>query len=486
MVCKLNINEIKQMAKQSDKIESVNDLLALNKANDPFYIQENAKKKADWFRYVWENEGKPIIHPRGLHYQILGKNYEIEIQGENKKIKKIIYQNTEQCWNYLEKGAKYARLLGLVPYENIKDEQNPKPENVPQFYNHNEFEIKNVSITDDFIDFELPSLLYDNIDNLIEKRISDIVEDLFIDVNYYSDSEQPNYFEIWAEKKGVIPLEIAEEFKATIRPAGSGEFSLDMCYHAVKKAKESNKDLHIFLLSDFDPKGMDMPKSVARKVEFIARNLKINAFVHHVCLTKEQCIKYALPTVPAKQPKGDNIGYITHTEIFKKYAGQDPTEVNSFLAREPEEYRREIREAIEPYYDKELARRFETEKERLIKSIYERVLEKFNEIKEDLLKSREKLVGKLEEFNSKIQPIIKKEKENLGLNKLIENYSEFFNFDISELIKEEKFEIPKGKVHIPEDALLDTRRTYLEQIAKYKEFDIRENKNLNNRNEEIS
>lgn len=490
---KINIQKIKQMVKETEGITSVDDLLALNKANDPFYIQDNNRKKAEWFRDVWEKEGqkvkyeqwialgkpqddkskqKYLIHPRGLHYQILGGGYQIEISGEIKE-----YLNTEQCWNYLQKGAKYARLLELVPYESILDEQNPDPKNVPYYWNHEEFEIKDVSIFDDISELQLHSLYFDNVDDFIEDRISDILDDLF-SVTYYPLSEQPNYLEIWAEKKGVIPVDVAQEFNASIRPAGSGEFSVDMCFRGVKKAKDEKKDLHIFMLVDFDPKGRDMPKSVSRKVEYIARNLEVNAFVHFVALTKEQCIKYALPTVPAKNPRGNSSGtkgYRTHTEMFKKFAGQDPTELNSFLAREPIAYRDTIREAISPYYDEELEDKFKEEIDRLKENVRNKLEDKFDSGKAELEEIRKELREKYDEINTLLNPIIEKKEQELGLDDLTERYADMVDFNVKELIEDEEFDMPEAEVEDCNNALLDTRRSYLEQIRKYKEFDIREN-----------
>lgn len=473
----MNIDEIKDLVKQSNEFKSVDDILALCKANDPFYIQANSKEKAEWFKDIWEKE-KAIsnwedgrIHPRGLHYQILGRDYYIKING-----KKIKYANTEQCWHYLEKGAKYSRLLGLVPYESIKDEKNPKPENVPAFYIHEGFEVKDVYVTDDFYKIRLPYLMFDNLDDLIAERVEDIIEELFEGVIYHSLTEQPNYFEIWAEKKGVIPKDVAREFSATVRPSGSGEFSIGMCFHAVKRAKDSGKNLHIFILSDFDPKGMDMPKSVGRKVEFIAKELSINAFVHHVALTKEQCVRYSLPTVPAKNPKGENKGYIKHAKIFKEFAGQDPTEINSFLSREHIAYRNVIREAIEPYFDRDLDNKFKEEISKLKESIAVKLNKKFGELRENLIEMREEIKERIERFNSEIQPLVERRVKKLKLDLFVEEYCEILNFDVSEVLNDEVFRFPKVKVDTPKNALLDTRRSYLEQIAKYKEFDMRNNK----------
>lgn len=345
---------------------------------------------------------------------------------------------------------------------------------------------KNVNIDDDIygLKFE-PSLGYDNTNDFIENYIEETLNGLFESVNYYSETEQPNYFEIWAEKGGVIPENIANEFNATIRPAGGGEFSVDMCYKAVEKAKRSEKNLHVFILTDFDPKGRDMPKSGARKIEKIASDFGVIAYVHHVGLTKEQCVKFSLPTVPAKKPKRDSSGakgYVTHTELFKKYAGQEPTELNAFQAREPEEYEKTIREAISPYYDDTLDDKLKEELSRLKTDIRNKLKSEFTNKKSELDDAREDLKEVITEYKKRTKKI----KRKLKIAELIEKHSEAYKIDIFELIKDDKFNIPEAEIEIPKNALLDTTRNYFEQIKKYKEFDIRGAVTTNNKNEHLN
>lgn len=463
---KIDINVIKHLAKS--KGVPVDSFLALSKPNDPFYIQANSVEKAEWIARIWEIEGSPEIHPRGFHYRILGLGYRFMINNEEKE-----YQNTDQCWNYLLTGFKYARFLGLIPYEKVLDEKNPKPENFPSFLSHEIFEPKNVIIDDDIYGLKYePSLGFANAHDFIENYIEETLDGLFVGVNYSSETEQPNYFEIWAEKGGVIPKNIAHEFNATIRPAGGGEFSVDMCYKAVKKAIQTGKNLHIFILTDFDPKGRDMPKSAARKIEKIASDFGVIAYVHHVALTKDQCVKFSLPTVPAKKPKRESSGakgYVTHTELFKKYAGQEPTELNAFQAREPEEYERTIRDAISPYYDDTLDDKLNEELSRLKTDIRNKLKSEFANKKTELDDIREDLKKVITEYNKRTEKIKKK----LKISELIEKHSEAYKIDVFELIKDEKFNIPEVTIEIPKNALLDTTRNYLEQIKKYKAFDIR-------------
>ena len=74
---KMDIKRIKALAKKMNT--RVDNLLALSKTNDPFYIQRNSKEKAEKITEIWKKEGSPTIHPRGLHYRILGEGYHIKI-----------------------------------------------------------------------------------------------------------------------------------------------------------------------------------------------------------------------------------------------------------------------------------------------------------------------------------------------------------------------------------------------------------------------
>jgi len=459
----VDIDQIKKWKDEYPEFTSTKQLVALDRDNDPFYIRPSHIKSAEWFADIWEKEGSPEIHIRGLHYRILGMGYQFEIKEGT-----ILYENTEQSYSYLSLGAKYARYEGLVPYEKILDEKNPDPKQIAYFIEHNRFHPKYVKIYDDIsgLDIEL-GLSYGTTEEFINGKVRSIERQLFEYIEYRSDWEQPNYLEIWAEKSGVIPTDIVKDFNITIRPAGGGEFSIRMCYEAVIKALEKNKILHVFVLSDFDPKGRDMPKSIARKVEKIANQFGVTAYVHFVGLTKEQCIKYSLPTVPAKKSKSK--GYTTQTEIFKEYAGRDPTELNAFLAREPEEYKNTIRNAISPYYDSKLQDKIDEELKRLRESVRKKIKNKFDEIKDDLTDVRKKIEEELEELREIYNEAIM----DSNIEDLTKEHSNLLDFDMKDILKDEKFNMPDVNVEIPKDALLDTNRTYLEQIKRYKKFDIR-------------
>jgi len=448
---------IKLMAKERKC--NVKDLLALSQVNDPFYIAPGDREKAEWVAMVWHKEKSKPIHPRGFHYRIVDKKYKMP-NGS-------IYLNTEKCWVYLQSGFKYARLLGLIAYDDVLDHKNPDEVETGNFSEHSGITYNNYNSINSSFNEE------DDSDEFIEGIVSNLTNNFDIDFN--PTKFQPFYIEIWAEKSGVIPESVARKFNATMRPAGGGEFSLDMCYKALTRANELRKPLLVFLLTDFDPKGNDMPKSVSRKIEFMSYDFNISAYVKQISLTKKQCEKYNLPSIPAKNPDGDGHGaraYRTHTNNFYTAMGRQTTEINSLMARNEEDYEKEIKKAIEPFYDSEMQNIvWELEKE-----IKDEIEEMIGQL---ILQNKNGIINiaiKLTKANEELDNFIEWKRQELGINELENNFKELTIINPNEIISELIYELPESEITPPTDALLDTTCDYIEQINNYKKNDIRNNR----------
>ncbi len=442
----MDYESIKELAKEEGC--SIKDLLALSQVNDPFYIAPADRKKAEWVTMIWHKEQSGSIHPRGFHYRIVDKNYKMP-DGTT-------YLNTEKCWNFLIQGFKYARLLGLISYDKILDHKNVTEEQTGNFSAHegvtyiNNYDGANNNLSED-----------EDSDIFIEEMITEIKERF--EVQYNETLFQPFYIEIWAEKSGIIPGAVASRFNATMRPAGGGEFSLDMCHKALTKAQELNKPLIIFLLSDFDPKGNDMPKSISRKIEFMAKERGITAYMKQICLTKDQCEKYNLPSIPAKNPDGDTQGakaYRTHTNNFYNAMGRQTTEINSFMARDEEAYDKELRKVIEPYYDYDMLDKVHDFVEEIYDEIEECIESVINPNKEKIIN----LALKLTKSKEELEEFIEMKKQELGIGEMESEFETLTTIDENYIISNLLVEFPEAETETPTDALLDTTRDYLEQI----------------------
>lgn len=211
-----DIKELRKIYKQQAKEAGVRvrDLLALTPKNDLTYVRPSDLDKAEWFAEVWESEGGPEIHPRGLHYRILGKGYERPRKDE-------AYVNTNACWGDMKDGAFVAQVLGLVPERKILDEKNPDPTITSHTLSDEAYEgpsvfeeIKN-PYSGEHIPSKIwpPSLSQDDAKGLVESEASRIVRKVFKDVRYDAQSRQEYYIEIWAEKAGVIDKKAGQEVR---------------------------------------------------------------------------------------------------------------------------------------------------------------------------------------------------------------------------------------------------------------------------------
>lgn len=466
---KIGSEYIKAFKKIVPNTNKAVDLLALAVPNDPFNATPMKKERGEWFKELWIKEGSPIIHLRALHYRIVGKGYKYTLYNKQKKPYQETYHNTEDAWSFIMEAYKFARYFNLMPYDLLPDEKNPEPTVFYSAYDCKQDELNTKTQIRTKTGYYNSNCLIneDDIDSFIDNCVDEMTNDLFERISYSHIKLQPNYVEIWAEKSGIIPRNIAKKYNATMRPAGGGEFSLTMCADAIKKAKLRNKTLHVFILSDYDPKGVDMPKSVARKIEIIARQQNTIAFVHYIGLSKEQCVKYDLPTTPAKKSKGK--GYNTQVDTFVEKAGQNPTEINSFEGLYPNEYAQLIENAISPYYDLELEEKTNDATTELRNDVSTLISNEMEARKEAIEEKRNKLIEVVEKMNE----FIKEKEIELDLETIATEYKETLNIDLETVLEGVDIFLPEPKIEDPINALLDTRRSYLKQIQYYKNFDIR-------------
>jgi hypothetical protein len=103
---------------------NIGDLVAMGPGNDPFYSGQPAHiPAAEWFSRIWDLvgfRGRTSIHLRRFHYRIISddRRYEPEWLIPNcfaaKEIQGKPFENTEECWKFLNEVSKHARHLGKV------------------------------------------------------------------------------------------------------------------------------------------------------------------------------------------------------------------------------------------------------------------------------------------------------------------------------------------------------------------------------------
>lgn len=487
----------------------IEDLLAMSRKNDMAYPTDAAIEKAEWFADLYNEEDRPETHPRDFHYTLLGGGHTLR-DGETP------YENTDKCWRELKEGAFWAQVLGLVDPDRLGDAKNDDPTptafstaelDSPPSAREDSFAIESpgsetLGIQDGVDDAKIKANLSpmefeaDDVESLIKHRVNTLVDYAFRNIRFDAHAEQDYYLELWCEKSGVLDEELADEYGATIREAGGGEFSLEMCRDALRIARERGQHLVVGVVSDLDPKGLDMPRSCGRKLEVLAAmEPGIEVLVHHVGLTKEQAVANDLPASPAKEPRGTGdrnpgaLAYNRQKEYFEDYVGDDPVEVNSFRSRAPDAYEQAIRDTLDPYYDHDLAERIDEAVDESRQATREALYREFAEEHEEIAHAADVLADALDDYQDALGNAFETVREEVERLRDFEHElrerkdvprhrddlrDALREVDPNDVLDYVSIDTPRPETPgAADDALLDTRRGYDEQLEAYQEFDVR-------------
>jgi hypothetical protein len=494
----------------------VGDLLPLTPKNDIGYLRPSEIEAAEWIADIYEKEGEPEIHPRGLHYQLLGKGYERR-NGEP-------YRNSDECWAEVKQSLKWARVLGLVDSDNIRDDSTNEPiygafddpdnadtfrttgatgraadgvqtrafeEAVSRSRVHDGFQSARIQTT-----LKAATLTHSDYETFVDAAITALVDYAFSEVDYDLAAHQPYYVELWAEKGGVIPEEIADEYGATIR-SKKGELSLSMCEEAINVAEQRGQDLVVITITDHDPKGADMPKAAGRKLEILSAmsDADIDVEVVHGALTADQVHEYELPGEPAKTPRGLDEGntgakgYETHKELFRDAAGQHPVEIRAFRSNYPAAFESAIERLVTKFYDDDLDAHLETAIEEAREEARDRLRHVFADHRESLEAAFNDLHDALDRYHDAVEPHFEAAREGLERLEQAETRAreqqevpakrnglatEVEHVGYEDALRDVDVAVPTGVVDGVEDTILNTRRTLLEQVRAYARHDVRD------------
>lgn len=498
-------------SRDSDAKLGVDDLMPLTPKNDIGYIRPSELEAAEWIADIYEQEGEPEIHPRGLHYRIFGKDYD----RRNGKP----YRNETECWEELKQALKWARVLGLVDSDKIQDNSTTDPvygafdgpEDAGTFRTDPQagdgirpaaFDdaVARTRVQDGFqpariqTTLRAAALTYDDYDAFVDGVIDALVQHAFSTVDVDLAAHQPYYVEVWAEKGGVIPEGLADEYGVTIR-ANKGELSLSMCEEAIDVAEQRGQDLAVITVTDYDPKGADMPRSAGRKLEILAAisDADLDVEVIQGALTSDQVQEYELPGVPGTKPRGlehgntGAKGYETHKDIFREHAGQYPVEIRAFESNYPTAFESAIEREVQRYYDTDL----DGEIDAAIEAARERARERLRELftgRPALEAAFDDLQAAMQRYQDAVEPHFESARE--GLERLrdaeyearrdhgVEDQRTHLSDRVEDVGYQEELhdvdvEVPDGMVEGVEDAILDTQRSLLDQLRAYARHDVR-------------
>jgi hypothetical protein len=281
-------------------------LIVLVPQNDPFYITPNREAEAEWFAEIWQRfDCQPGTHNRRIHYVLISQERPVLMPNGRP------YENTVECFMFLNGASRDARYLGLVQVRDLVDRRNDEAViNLPDD-DETSATIFTGGGLHDYVppSFETPRLRIDP--PVIPQRF---------------------HVEIWCEKSTMndVLMPLGERYGVNV-VTGIGELSLTRCAELVDRAKAS-RPVRVLYLSDFDPAGASMPVAVARKIEFMLRSEghDLDIQVRPIVLTHEQCRQYRLPRTPIKASEN-------RAARFEARFGEGATELDALEALHPGE-----------------------------------------------------------------------------------------------------------------------------------------------------
>jgi len=462
----MNYDRIKQLAKEQKK--TVYDLLALAPGNDPFYVGQPMQKEwAYWLHELWQKLGlREGVHLRRIHYQLVSQDPPLLTPSGK------LYENTDTCWDQLCKASKWARYLDLIPIDAFVDRRNPDPivsasfvpDTKPKFYVNGYYDEYGYSLP------QVPtlSLLPDSLPSLP-----------YFHTEGYQEIQQPFLIEIWAEKTTMNDVlePLCRKYQANLI-TGMGELSITAVgKDFLARVRQADRPARILYISDFDPAGMGMPVSVARKIEFelYKPNLskKLDIKLQPIVLSVEQITKYRLPKVPVKDSD-------KRKSNFQAAYGEGQVELDALEALYPGELAKIVETEILKYYDPSLRLRAIAVESQLLEALEEQqdeVLSSFDtelaEIDNDYRQLLEEFEGTRKEFDELVKPFQDKINAYQGRLQQILTRRQSVHYQLvdemnSTDVDTTSFPLPVPKLLSESNSVLyDSKRDYLAQLAAY-------------------
>jgi hypothetical protein len=425
-------------------------LYALSSGNDPFMAARPSRLAAAlWIAELYARLGfAPGTHVRRIHYALVSQPTPVlMVNGEP-------YENTLNCSSDLGEAVRDARYLDLIPANAIIDRRNPEPAIYFADEDESPAEIDTsaghagavIGLSYHGADLEPPSL------SVTIPKIS-----------------QRYHLETWCEKSTMndIIMPLGSEYGMNI-VTGVGDMSTTQCEDLVNRVEASDRPVRILYVSDFDPAGLSMPLSVARKVEFLARKAALDSDIQlrNVVLTHDQCVEYQLPRTPLKESlegRGTK---------FEERFGEGATELDALEAIHPGVLRGILVTEIERYFDADLADSIEevvNEVEDDLDEIKSRILDHHADEIEALAKEREALNAEGTKEIEKVRQLMaaKEQAYHERAHQLLAAIAEELEAEAPDVDGYDWPEAAEGDED--PDPLYDSTRSYLDQIDRYRQ-----------------
>src|SRR5215204_789239 len=264
----------------------VNEVLALDKTNDPFYFGTPAQvAMGKWFRDIWEEKGySGGKHIRRIHYEISTESHKQYYRHDGTP-----YINDEDSRLNLQKACTASRHLGYIEASDFSDMR--LKAGVKEFRGLPRFEHESTESgfereEDAGLKWEYPKVTFEGGEASYE-----LPE--YVATGYdYADDDQPYRLEAWFEKEiGTKALEPVCRNLQVHLLIGVGNISVTQADLILQRSVEDERPTRILYFADFDAAGHGMPVSVARQIEYLIRTKYSsveNIAMHRIAVTPEQ------------------------------------------------------------------------------------------------------------------------------------------------------------------------------------------------------
>lgn len=426
---------------------TVPNLLAMTSSADPFYVGPARDAEARWFADLWTRfQWGQGMHLRRAHYRLVTlADPVIKPTGDP-------YVNDGASWGLMKRASLAARYLNLIPAGSLVDRKNPDP---IIFARQTAIAGKMPTVG---IDFRVPFLLSDL--PLLDIDTDAKVYPPSLGISDLADG-QPYVVEVWIEKTTMndILVPLCQRLGVNLVP-GQGDTSEILARSAVERAIEAGRPMRILYVSDFDPRGHNMPIGLARKIEFLLRDseMDLDITLDPIALKHAQCEQYNLPRKPFE--KGGSAR-------FEEQFGEGGTELDALEAILPGTLAEIVEREVQRYIDPTLSGRCSA----ATWTIWRQLRGFSKEVLGDREKAVEEVTQRSREIRQMLQSAI--ERTRAEMDQLQSEASALWE-DIAEDLDGETVEIdsdliPKPRpANPPEAPLFDSKRDYLDQIDHYR------------------
>jgi len=379
-------------------------------STDPYFVGTSKDyTDAEWIAALWDKmmaTRKKPLHLRGFHYWIQSQGI--------KKPGGVKYAHVDPAkdWLYLLHSTQVARYLGIGQWKNLVDLKHPEPRDYDNYFVGHGLKVSG--------EIDVQALLSRTLENLVNEILGGVLD---YAPRYHADGYQLYHCEVWCEKNsmGFVIDPSCKRFGACYQPlvGQSSVEKVNLAYHRAIKAAQAGKKVRIFYIADWDRYGHAMVSAVARKIEFFSEGQELDIKLSRLALSDEHIDKFNLPKAPKH--------------------GEAVVELDALEAIHPGELGKIVDEALKPYHDYDKPKQVEQENKR--------IRERCKELIE------EKLRPGLEEAFDKVSF------DGLG------------DFTLTTSL-DDTFAVPEPGHGVAENGawVLDTSRSYWEQLEEYKRY----------------